>query len=643
MEKCEFEYLGPYHIEGVLGRGGMGTVYKGQHAKSGEPVAIKVIATGVANQMRFRRRFAAEVETLKRLRHPNIVQLIGYGEEQGLLFYSMEYVEGHSLNDHLRQYRRLEWREVIQVGIEVSSALKHAHDLGIIHRDLKPANLMLGREGHIKLTDFGIAKLFGSTEQTALGSVIGTADFMPPEQAEGKNVTIRSDLYSLGSVLYALLAGRAPFAGKSVPEVLYAVRYTPPPESSSFAPEAPAELHALISELLEKDPLKRPPTALVIGNRLKAMQQGLLKLEASRARPSASQASSLTAQADSLKELTSIDLSDAQDDDLRVTRQPDTRERPTVIASESALARLVPARGIRSPDEAADQADDASSISVELAEPLPSSVTQLKKPQSSAPATELPSIDHPLPASASHFTAVSEADAKKFTLSDDDEPAAAGFDWVHYGSIAGLVLLMVAAAGFGLWMAQPESADNLYADISAAVESGDDSNLVGALGALEEFVTRFPDDVRAPEARAWLNEAELLRSFRALQRRAAKSGADELSAIEQAFLACMQARNRSTQEARSKLGAFLAVYGPLDDLPPKERRYVELADYAAKSLGEAMRTASPKAALELEQLIRSAEKQLPSDRLPAFYDSLIELYGDKPWAKDQIARIRKLQ
>ncbi len=122
-------------------------------------VAIKVIAPGVADSMRFRRRFAAEIETLTRLTHPNIVKAIGFGEEQGLLFYSMEFVDGHSLQDHLRQYKRLDWTEVIEIGIEVSAALKHAHDIGIVHRDLKPANLMLTRDGHVKLTDFGIAKL----------------------------------------------------------------------------------------------------------------------------------------------------------------------------------------------------------------------------------------------------------------------------------------------------------------------------------------------------------------------------------------------------------------------------------------------------------------------------------------------------
>jgi serine/threonine protein kinase len=177
MSKLEFDYLGPYQVQKLIGRGGMGSVYQGIHTKSGESVAIKVIASGIANQPRFRRRFAAEIEALKRLKHPNIVSLVGYGEEQGMLFYSMEFVAGQSLHDILRSRKTLSWQDVVHVGIETTSALKHAHNIGIIHRDLKPANLMMDGSGVVKLTDFGIAKLFGSTDETAAGSVIGTADY----------------------------------------------------------------------------------------------------------------------------------------------------------------------------------------------------------------------------------------------------------------------------------------------------------------------------------------------------------------------------------------------------------------------------------------------------------------------------------
>ena len=155
------EFLGPYQLGELLGRGGMGSVYAGVHGKSGQRVAVKLISPHVSDEMRFRRRFDAEIETLKRLRHDNIVQLIGYGEEQGQLFYSMELVEGESLQKRVRREKRLEWLPTIDIAIQVCSALKHAHDIGVIHRDLKPANLILTESDQVKLVDFGIAKIFG--------------------------------------------------------------------------------------------------------------------------------------------------------------------------------------------------------------------------------------------------------------------------------------------------------------------------------------------------------------------------------------------------------------------------------------------------------------------------------------------------
>ncbi len=271
----DFEYLGPYRVDKVLGRGGMGTVYQGTHANSGEIVAVKVIASALADQERFRRRFAAEVETLKRLKHTNIVQLIGYGEEQGHLFYSMEFVAGQSLADRLKKNGPIDAHRAIAIAIEVCSALKHAHDFGIIHRDLKPANVMVTLTDQVKLTDFGIAKLFGSTDVTAAGSVLGTADYMPPEQAEGKPVSVRSDLYALGAMLFAMISGRSPHSGGSVPEVLYNVRHTIPPSLDKLVPETPPELAELVAELLAKEAAMRPPTSLVVGNRLRSLQQGL--------------------------------------------------------------------------------------------------------------------------------------------------------------------------------------------------------------------------------------------------------------------------------------------------------------------------------------------------------------------------------
>ena len=266
----EFERLGPYRVLGVLGRGGMGTVYRGVDDESDDEAAIKVLAPNLAADETFRERFEAEIESLKKLRHPNIVQLYGFGEEAGHLFYAMELIQGRSLQDELKLGRRYHWREVIELGVEICAALKHAHDHGIIHRDIKPANLLVDESGTAKLFDFGIAKLFGSTAVTT-NTVLGTADFMAPEQTEGKTSGPRTDLYSLGSVFYALLAGRPPFTGKTVVDVVHKLRFDDPLPLGRYNREVPEQLEKLIETLLSKNPYDRIPTALALANRLRAV------------------------------------------------------------------------------------------------------------------------------------------------------------------------------------------------------------------------------------------------------------------------------------------------------------------------------------------------------------------------------------
>jgi serine/threonine-protein kinase len=267
--------MGPYRLDKVLGRGGMGAVYAAVNEATGERAAVKVLNPVLADDLNFRERFKSEVETLKKLLHPGIVRLFAYGEQDDYLFYVMELVEGRSLQDELIAGRRFNWREVVRVGIDVAGALKHAHDRGVIHRDLKPANLLIDSYDHVKLTDFGIAKLYGGTNLTADGGVLGTADYMAPEQAEGKQITARCDLYSLGSVLYALLTGRPPFAGKSLPEVIQGLRFERAIPLRRLNPDVPEEFEKIITQLLEKDPQKRIPTAVALMHRLKAMEHAL--------------------------------------------------------------------------------------------------------------------------------------------------------------------------------------------------------------------------------------------------------------------------------------------------------------------------------------------------------------------------------
>ncbi len=263
--------LGPYRIVRKVGRGGMGTVYMGVDDASGQTAAVKLLAADMAQQADFRDRFKAEIETLRKLNHPNIVQIFGFGEEDEQIFYAMEFVAGSSLEEQIGRGRAFPWREVAQFGIAVARALRHAHDRGVIHRDIKPGNLLLTEEGVLKLSDFGIARLFGSGRLTGVGSVLGTAEFMAPEQAEGRPVDPRSDLYSLGGVLYVLLARRPLYNARSFAEMLDKQRFEKPAPLRQFAADIPVELEQIIHRLLEKDPERRFGTATVLERRLETM------------------------------------------------------------------------------------------------------------------------------------------------------------------------------------------------------------------------------------------------------------------------------------------------------------------------------------------------------------------------------------
>ena len=271
----ELLQLGPYRIEKQIGRGGMGTVYAAINETTREKVAVKVLAPLLANQEGFRDRFAAEIEALQELEHPNIVKLFGSGQHSGFLYYAMELVDGCSLEDELFRRRRFQWQEVCRIGIDLCRALKLAHDHGVIHRDIKPANLLWSKDEQVKLSDFGIARLFGNTGFTSEGGVLGTAEYMAPEQAEGNRITHHCDLYSLGGVLYTLLAGRPPFQSKSMLKLLQMQRFSQPESVCKYAPDTPPEFDQIILQLLEKEPEKRFPNALLVARRMEAMQRAL--------------------------------------------------------------------------------------------------------------------------------------------------------------------------------------------------------------------------------------------------------------------------------------------------------------------------------------------------------------------------------
>jgi serine/threonine-protein kinase len=264
--------LGKWIIEKELGRGGMGQVFLA-HDESGQRAAVKLLAAELAQESGFLQRFQREIDVLGQLNHPNIVRLYESGNQDGHYFFAMEYVEGESFEQILARQGRVPWQEVLDAALQICPALKHAHDRGIIHRDLKPPNLLRTPAGVVKLTDFGIAKVFAAGQLTSTGGVVGTAEYLSPEQAAGKIATRRSDLYCLGVVFYTLVTGRTPFEGRTAADLLHKHLYSQFDRPQKVVPEIPPDLDNIICQLLEKEPSRRPPDSLVLYRQFERLQR----------------------------------------------------------------------------------------------------------------------------------------------------------------------------------------------------------------------------------------------------------------------------------------------------------------------------------------------------------------------------------
>ncbi|MFO1092689.1 MAG: protein kinase [Planctomycetaceae bacterium] len=262
------ERIGPYRIERRLGAGGMGTVYLGRHVDTGHEAAVKVLPASMARETGFVARFTREIDAMRQLKSPHIVELYENGVDDGTYFYAMEYVDGETLTQRLRREKRIPWRDVIDIGVQICRALKSAHNSGIVHRDLKPSNLLLGKDGVVKLTDFGVAQVFAGGKLTITGGMIGTAEYMSPEQAAGQRATKRSDIYSLGAVLYVMLTGRPPFIGDTAMAIAQKHRFNQFDSPRRIVPEIPHWLDEIVCQCLEKKPEDRIPDAYVLSLRL---------------------------------------------------------------------------------------------------------------------------------------------------------------------------------------------------------------------------------------------------------------------------------------------------------------------------------------------------------------------------------------
>jgi serine/threonine protein kinase len=255
-----------YTIEGEVGRGGMGVVYRARDERLQRRVAIKVLPPELAFQRDIRERFTREAQTAARLSHPHIVPIHTVGEGLGLVYFVMGYVDGESVAARIRRRGQLPVEEARRIMKETADALGAAHALSVIHRDIKPDNILLeGTRGRVMVTDFGIAKALSSTSGptlTGLGVAIGTPAFMSPEQAAGeREIDGRSDLYSLGIVAYQMLTGTLPFSAPSVAGILMKQITEAAPDLRTQRPDVPEDLALAIARCLEKDPENRWPTA----------------------------------------------------------------------------------------------------------------------------------------------------------------------------------------------------------------------------------------------------------------------------------------------------------------------------------------------------------------------------------------------
>jgi predicted Ser/Thr protein kinase len=253
---------GRYRVVALLGKGGMGEVYRTDDLTLGQPVALKFLPEAVARNEDFLGRFRNEVRIARRVSHPNVCRVYDVGEVDGQTFLSMEYVDGEDLASLLRRIGRLPVDKALQIGHQLCAGLAEAHREGVLHRDLKPANVMLDGCGHVLITDFGLAGLAEQIEGADVRS--GTPAYMAPEQLEGTGVSVKSDIYSLGLVLYEILTGKRAFEGKTPTELRRVRREKPPSRPSSEVKDLDPAVERVILRCLEPDPADRPASALAV-------------------------------------------------------------------------------------------------------------------------------------------------------------------------------------------------------------------------------------------------------------------------------------------------------------------------------------------------------------------------------------------
>ena len=698
--------LGPYEIRSRLGRGGMGAVYEAVDTTTGDVVAVKVLASHLADDPGLRSRFDAEIDILKNLRHPGIVRLLAFGEQEDQPFFAMELVRGKSLEQLLRSGRRFTWRETLAVAIEITRALKVAHDQGVVHRDLKPANLLVaeptpgadeplsGMAGvpgtdtagvraeriTVKLADFGIAKLFGGVSHTALGHVVGTAEYMAPEQASGRPADHRVDLYALGLVMYAMMTGSPPFRGTQLTEVIDKQRRAIPPRVATLVPDVPAELDELIARLLSKDPAQRPANALALGRLLAAIGTVHPPAQAqataagqprspSGAQPSPARGAAVpqTAHERSNKPTRPVDAI-GQAGSASPPGQPPARRH--IINEIDLLAPtqdLAPPVAPPPPPGKGQPKQPPGAVPIGRA-PRPTAgstaITQDLTGRSAVPRTAAsasPAAPSRLPTDvASATTQVDRSQRNQFTTVAEFERVAAEkasreqrWQLVWQGLTA--TVIAIPLAGIVWFFMQAPSADQLH-DRIVAVADDEHGDLRDVRKEMDDFLATYADDPRAGRIRDLKRTLDL----DVLERRARRRSRSDkgLTPLERDYRAAMNNEEKGPSACVKALEAMLAVHGSdATTASPSEgdaaaeaslwlalarRKIEQLRPQAiteqqddAKRIGELLAEAASLANRADIANDEAARKKLATQRR-AILENIVELYAERPHAAEAV-------
>jgi serine/threonine-protein kinase len=523
---------------------------------------------------------------------------------------------------------------VTNIAIQISLALKHAHDHGVIHRDIKPANILLSGDDHVKLADFGIARLFGATQLTTAGGVLGTADYMSPEQADGRPVTARCDQYSLGGVMYALLAGRPPFRAKNLPQMLQMQRFADPEPVRRYANDTPEQLERVVMQLLSKDPAARFPNTQVLARHLQAMYRAL-------SRPAPDDFA-----------LAADDTSQRESDDLdhslltsRTRPDPAAMSNVTGASDPRDTGASLPQSGSADHEAATLFADSSAGNSLHSAA---SSRPRAKR-------SEPTSVEVDPAARPDRFRTVEEDEA----LAQSEGPS-----WLAIASqLVALVVVVGGAIAFVLHAMRPATADELYHSIIAVAQDESSESLLPVETQIAEFRQRFPADPRGEELREFEQRLAIEQTERRLQRarRGGPAGRGELLPVERLYLDASSAATESPAKGIAMFEALLALYSPeiptarpaespaSQDEQQRLRLCVQLAENRLIALRATLESQINQQLAAMRERLSAAEAIASDDplRAQAMYQAIIALHNDDAWAaaivRDAKQRLAQLQ